>query len=314
MKKIIYISIFVIISSAVYSQPLNRLSNFIYNQQYYNPGAFGMYEQQFNLSLLNRFQWAGFKGAPMVSILWADYKLKENGLAFGVVLDRFSSGAARRIGASFNTSYGLLIGYNTRLSMGLRLGYDQIRFEPGNLTNVFDDGDDLATGIITRSFVKVGAGFLLQSKKFHLGFSSSDLYRNDPSHYFNPDTAGFISTPRNYVINTGYRLVLNDAYTLIPTGIFYAYTSSSMVGGAGLIFEIKDYFWAGSTYYKGIKGKGENSTNDFLSFTVGTHISSRVRFVYSYEIGFSNTLKSRLNTHELNLLVKMDKVFRKKVK
>jgi type IX secretion system PorP/SprF family membrane protein len=284
-------------------QQISRLSNYIYNQLYFNPAASGMYEQQLNISVLNKFQWYGIKGSPLLSILWLDYKTKEKGLSVGAVIDRFSYGATRKTGISFNPSYSILLGYKLRLAMGVRVGMDQMVFNTSILQNVFDEGDDLlGSEAFQQTFLKIGAGFQLRSSKFHLGLASSDLFINDKYYRYNPDSLGFFSKPRNFVLNSGYKLVLNDSYTLIPSAIVYAYKRNKIVTGTSLIFEIKDYFWAGANYY----------TNSMLSFTIGTHISSRIRFAYSYEVAFSKKLPSRLSSHEVNLLFKMDKVSKKR--
>jgi type IX secretion system PorP/SprF family membrane protein len=300
MKKSAVIIVVLVISFKVYSQPINRISNYLQNQIFFNPGATGMYDQQLNVGLINRFQWTGVKGAPIFNTLWVDYKVKNQGLSFGLIADRSSRGATVNTGASFSTAYSVLLSKKTRLSMGLRFGFDQMIFNPSQLDNVFDDGDQvLGTNAFRQTFFKIGGGFQLRSSRFHLGLASSDLYINDKHKYFNKDTLNFFKRPRNYILNTGYKILLSDSYTLIPSAIAYVYSGTKSIAGAGLTFEIKDYFWAGTNYY----------SNKTETFTVGTYISSRIRFIYSFQWSFGKSLG--VGSHELNLLFRMDKVGKK---
>jgi hypothetical protein len=67
------------------------------------------------------------------------------------------------------------------------------------------------------------------------------------------------------------------------------------------IFEITDYFWAGLTY----------STSKNHAVMVGTHISSRIRFAYSYELNTQAGAGGRLSTHEINVMLNLDDLFKK---
>ncbi|HEY8401210.1 MAG TPA: type IX secretion system membrane protein PorP/SprF, partial [Cytophagaceae bacterium] len=67
-----------------------------------------------------------------------------------------------------------------------------------------------------------------------------------------------------------------------------------------LIFGITDYFWAGATY----------STSNNHALMAGTHISSRIRFAYAYEF-ITRQAGNRLFTHEINLMINMDNLFKK---
>ncbi|MFN3405532.1 MAG: PorP/SprF family type IX secretion system membrane protein [Cytophagaceae bacterium] len=303
MKKLLPLISLLIISSSVLAQPINRLSNYYYNQIYFNPGATGMFDQELNVSLLNAFQWVGVNGAPMKTVAWADFKSRESGLSCAVLFDRMSFGASKRVGAYINPGYSMLLGYKLRLSVGLRVGFEQLNFNPSGLTNVFDENDEiLGTNSIRQSFTKVGAGIQLRSDKFHIGISSADLFRGDKNNYYNPDTSGFLGTPRNYVANVDYRIKISDSYAFVPMAIAYAYKGREMVAGGGFMFEIQDYFWAGINAY----------SNKIANLSLGTHISSRIRFVYSYEMTFNKTLPSNLGSHEINLLYRMDKIVKKK--
>src|SRR5690242_7964535 len=109
MKKYFGIICLLALSLSVQGQQVSRVSNYLYNQLYFNPAASGMYEQQLNVGMFNKFQWAGFTGAPMLSALWVDYKTNQKGLSFGGVVEHFKFGVSKRMGISANPTYSVLL-------------------------------------------------------------------------------------------------------------------------------------------------------------------------------------------------------------
>ena len=99
----------------------------------------------------------------------------------------------------------------------------------------------------------------------------------------------------------GAKLRLGDLYNLRPNIAVFYYPDSKLLTKINATFEIKDYFWAGLTY----------STNKFVTINLGTNISSRIRFGYAFET-FVGSTGVGLYTHELNLMIKLDNLFRTK--
>lgn len=262
-----------------------------------------MYEQNLNISSINKFHWIGFKGAPVTNVLLADYNSRGKGISLGGLVEHFRTGATKRMLFAVNPGYSVYIANQTSIGMGLRIGYQQISFEADKLDNVFDDGDQVLLNHRQRfNHLVIGAGFQLRSKKMHAGIGFADLFITDKYKYLDPDTANFFNKPRNLVANFDYRIKLGDSYYITPIAIAYLYKGRQSAVGGGAVFEVKDYFWTSLNVY--------NVGASSVSF--GTNLSPRLRLVYSYEMNYSKKLPTAISSHEINLMYRVDQVFRKK--
>ena len=299
MNKFITTLIFLqlLIGTAFAQQQITPLSQFMYNQLVYNPASAGMHESQVNLSVLARLQWSTIQGAPTTGLLWGDYRFKSNNMALGVNVGTSTYSGYSNTNFNLNYAYYLTLTKNMKLSMGLRAGFSSLSFSTNNF-RIWDDNDELVTGSTYKKTVPViGAGLQLNAKNFYVGLSLPDLYAGGSNV---GDTAGS-KQKRNFVLLSGATIRLGDLYNLKPNlGLFY-YPDYGMIAKINATFEIKDYFWFGLTY----------STNKSYTAMVGTHISSRIRFGYAFEMtSFDKNIN--LNTHELNLAVTLNNLFRKK--
>jgi hypothetical protein len=96
-------------------------------------------------------------------------------------------------------------------------------------------------------------------------------------------------------------LKINDSYSLFPNLRLNYFPEAGVTVDANVIAEITDYFWAGLTY----------STAKSFTVMAGTHISSRIRFGYAFEFKSKSETSAQLNTHEINLMINLDDLFRK---
>ncbi|MCS6822959.1 MAG: PorP/SprF family type IX secretion system membrane protein [Cytophagaceae bacterium] len=284
------------------SQQLNPTAHFMYNQLIYNPASAGMHETQLNTSLLTRLQWTAIEGAPVYTSIWGDYRTKKNKMALGVNLTNLVYSGYRNNEANVNYSYHLKTGKRTKLLMGLRAGLSSLRFDPSGLT-IWDDGDGTVdASAFRKTMPKLGAGFQFQYlNKFYAGIASPDFFSTNKVEYTGDTAESFLKRKRNYIFMSGASLPLGDLYNLKPNvGVFY-HPDNGMTANVNATFEIKDYFWAGLSF----------SSIRALTIMAGTQISSRIRFGYAFEL-FAGVSSARLYTHELNLMLTLDNLFRKK--
>ena len=305
MKKSKLIVLAVLVSCTfAKAQQINQISNFMYNQLYFNPASAGMHETQVNVNVIGRIQWASIDGAPKFGHIWADYRTPKQNMALGANVGTFSFSKYSFTDANANYAYFVQLNKKVKLAMGLRAGFSSITSSTFN-SKIWDDSDYLIgsnnyTGILP----KIGLGFQLNAPKYYIGISAPDLYIGNAKNLPNVDTTSFFKQPRNFVLMGGAKLRLNDLYNLRPGIAAFYHPNTGAIVTANTTFEIRDYFWIGASY----------STYKAVTITAGAHLSTRIRFGYAYEYlsGLSKT--SNLGSHEICLMIKLDNLARTKAK
>ena len=303
MKQFVQVSILCFLLQAKFSfaQQLMPLSNFMNNQLVYNPASAGMHEAQFNLATVARLQWVGIAdGSPKVGVFWTDYRSKKKNMAVGVNIGIDAYGGYKNTDANLNYAYYLNLTKKLKLSMGLRAGFSSMVFST-NKFEIWDEGDQVIDNSGYKKVTpKVGLGFQLNGRNAYIGIASGDFV-TAPKVDITGDTAdSYLKRKRNINLLAGSKIKLGDLYNFRQNlGVFY-YPDSKLLVKINATFEIKDYFWAGLTY----------STNKFAAINLGTNISSRIRFGYAYDL-YVGSADVGLNSHEINLMLKLDNLFRK---
>jgi len=127
MKKLLLLLLFFgLLKPESFAQQDAQYSQYMFNSLVINP-AYAGYKESYNVSLLNRNQWVGIKGAPKTQTVVLDGAFFENqkvGLGLTIVNDKI--GIQGQTAAYANYSYRLPVGANnTRLAFGLAVGVSQ---------------------------------------------------------------------------------------------------------------------------------------------------------------------------------------------
>lgn len=278
------------------AQDFPRNSQYMFNKQLYNPAAFGSEISQFNSSLIFRNQLSGISGGPKYFALWGDYRFTAKKMALGANINTFTFGITRQSEFLINYSYYIPVTRRLKLSMGLRGGLANTTVRSSDLENVWDEGDEAVTALdYNKTFAKIGVGFHLYSSGFYAGVSAPELLSGRES--FDIDTDKSFLARSAYTLYAGGRILLGDAYQLLPSSIMYIGNRGTRID-ASLLFEIKQYFWAGFTA----------TTQNQYSLNAGAYISPRLKLGYAYEFTKPGEA-SRLNTHEIILRYSIDNLF-----
>jgi type IX secretion system PorP/SprF family membrane protein len=282
------------------AQQITPISNFMYNQMVYNPASAGMQEAQFNVSTIYRRQWA-IEGAPRAGLLWSDYRFRSNKMAIGINLGTLSYSGYKNTDVNLNYAYYINLNRKLKLAMGLRAGFTSLGFTTDKF-QIWDDDDQVINASpYSKIIPKIGLGFQLNARNAYIGISSADLISATKVDIYSDTASSFFNRKRNIVMMGGAKIKLGDLYNIRPNVAVFYHPDSKMMAKINTTFEIKDYFWAGLTY----------STNSYVAANVGTNISSRIRFCYVFET-FIGGDGVGLTTHEINLLLTLDNLFRKK--
>lgn len=284
-------------NSNAFAQELPQISNFMNNQLVFNPAAAGMYETEFNASLIARLQWSGIKGAPVYNMLWADYRFDGDKSAIGININNQSYGVTRATDILANYSYTLRLNERFKLAMGLRVGATFLKYSDLPADKIWDPNDPNAVNQYTNQTIpQAGGGLRIYDKKMYVGLSAPDLIALDKNNIYHENDRSFFNRGRNYSGMAGYKLQLSEAYALNPNVMLYYYPHKTTRTDVNLNFEIRDYFWAGVTY----------SSSNYQSLMVGTHVSSIFRASYAFQFPTGAEVPSKFYTHEICLMLNLD--------
>jgi len=293
LNKAILFWIFVNISIfAARAQQDPQFSQNRFNQLTVNPGFAGS-SGLINVSLLNRFQWVGFPGAPVTTVFNADGSFhligNNDGIGFSVVNDVI--GFEKNVSIGFNYSWRRQLGSGTLgsgISLGLmnkNLNFDLTGIDGGDLINQSDPS--LPKGKVGGIMPDIGLGLFYQSESYELSVSGRHL--NKPSMIF--DQSGKYTLLRSYYISGSYFIPMADERMEAIPSIFYKRDAASWQADLSLTLQYDKKFWGGIGFRPG----------DAIIITGGTELWNGIKFGYSYDMSISALSRYNAGSHEFFL-------------
>jgi type IX secretion system PorP/SprF family membrane protein len=281
---LVNISIFVTMAQQDPQFSLNR-----FNQLTVNPGFAGS-SGIINLSILNRYQWVGFPGAPVTTVFNTDATLhligSNDGIGLSVVNDVI--GFEKNISVSLNYSWRTQVG-NGKLGSGISLGLMNKNLNP-DMTGV--DGSDLINlsdpalpqGETGGVLADIGVGLFYQNKNYELALSARHL--NQPTLSF--DESGRYSLRRHYYMSGSYTLQMaNERLEALPS-FFFKTDATSWQADINMTLQYDKRLWGGVGYRVG----------DAIIIMAGAELWNGIKFGYSYDMSISALSRFNAGSHE----------------
>ena len=294
MIRATFIGILLCLVMSAYSQQDPQFSQYMYNRSYFNPGFVGSTDM-ICMSLANRQQWVGFKGAPNTSFFQANAPVKPFGINSGVGLSLLSDRVAfdNNLSITGYYAYRLDIGPGT-LGIGLNLGLinkalkadwqipDGIEgLVPAESDPAIPDGDE------SRLTFDMGLGLYYTTGNLYFGLSSTHV--NKPKIKYVEKEASYIG--RHYYLLAGYRWQLsNPAFEVMPSVLLKSDGRSNQFDASALVRYNKK-FWAGVSFRAG----------DALTGMIGFELFNGVRIGYSYDFTTSDIGNYSSGSHEFTV-------------
>ena len=317
MKKLVFISAFIICSANIAGQQLPLYSQYIYNKFLINPAVAGS-DGFTSFNLTAREQWAGYSGAPrtfslsgQTRILKRGYSLKNSSrgnayrpktdgkVGFGGYIFSDRNGLIQRTGFQASYSYHLWVQSNTQLSMGLAVtGY---HFKINELEIDFQDpnepwlNNDLRRGIFVPD---VDFGIYILNPKYNVGFSTLQLF--GAAAKIGSDAYQNFRMDRHYYLFGSYSFKVGNKTELQPSGLLMMSEQLKPMGDIGLTYIYDQKIWAGLTYRTSkaiIANIGFSYTNIFIG--------------YAFDFTLQEIQRVTYGTHELTLAVRFGDSARK---
>lgn len=295
IRRILYISLFLLLSSAVFAQQEPQFSQYMFNIISYNPGFAGARDAICGTGFV-RQQWTGFEDADGnnlapedVSIaLDAPLKILRGGVSLNIMQDQL--GFEQSTGLKIGYAYRFLLGYG-EMGIGARFGFTDYALDFSKLETI--DSDPLIEGQGSEGTMAMDFGFGAYYEvpnSFYIGVSTTRLSQTtlklgkaDP-----PSTFNF---KRHYFLNAGYRYLIpgKPDYEVLPSVLIYTDGVKSQYNVSGLL-RYKEKFWGGLNY----------RYQDAISVLLGLELKD-FRLGYSYDLTTSKLATAGSGSHEIML-------------
>jgi len=293
LNKVILLFLFLnIINFVALGQQDPQFSQNQFNQLSVNPGFAGS-SGLINFSLLNRYQWVGFPGAPVTTVFNTDASVhligNNDGIGFSIVNEVV--GFEKNISVGLNYSWRVKVG-NGRLGSGVSLGFlnknlnlDMTGIDGSDLVNLSDPG--LPQGKASGVLADIGIGFFYQHKNYELAISARHL--NQPTLSF--DESGRYSMLRHYYFSGSYTIQMSNERLVAVPSFFFKTEAITWQADIGITLQYDKRFWGGIGYRIG----------DAIVLTTGAELWNGIKFGYSYDVSISSLSRYNSGSHEFFL-------------
>ena len=317
MKKLVFISAFLIFSAGIAGQQLPLYSQYLYNKFLINPAVAGS-DGYTSFNITAREQWAGYSGAPrtfsfsgQTRILKQGYSLKSTsrgnvlrpktdgkvGLGGYIFSDR--NGLIQRTGFQASYSYHMWVQNNTQLSMGLAVtGYQfKINEREINFQNPNEPwlNNDLRRGIFVPD---VDFGIYILNPRYSIGFSMCQLF--GAAAKIGSDAYQNFRMDRHYYLFGSYSLVVRNKTELQPSGLLMMSEQLKPMADIGVTYIYDQRIWAGLAY----------RTSGAIIANIGfTYTNMYIGYAFDYTL--QEIQRVTYGTHELTLAIRFGDSARK---
>jgi len=292
IKKYIAAGIVSTIVLGAHAQQTRQTNMYNYNKFSLNPayaGASGCTE--LNFSHVN--QWVKVDGAPATSFFNGNTRLgKSWGVGADLLIDRL--GLFQQVSVNGAVAYGVTIGRNHHVRLGVSAGYFQMRIDPTDAI-AFDGQDQIINGgMQTANSLNTSAGILYQFKGLELSFASKQLIESRTNFNF-AGLEGY-GLKRHFVGYGAYDISLTKSLSLKPN-ILYR--------GVGNVSQFD--FNADVNYNDFIYGGIGWRTQVGIVARLGVNIRKLFFIGYAYETPMQNLASYGSGSHEITLGLKLCK-------
>lgn len=291
LKNILLLWVLLIISNfAVKAQQDPQFSLNQNNQMTVNPGYAGS-TGFINLSVLNRYQWVGFPGAPVTIVFNVDGMLhlvgKNDGLGLSIVNDV--------IGFEKNTSLGLNYSWRTKVANGT-LGSGIYLGAINRVLNMsvikwgdLKDGSDplLPVNEVNGVMADLGAGLYYQQNSSYLAVSVRHI--NQATLSFNE--SGRYLLKRHYYMSGGHTLKMTNEKIVALPSVYFKTDAITWQADLNVTILYDKRFWFGLGY----------RLEDAIVVSIGSELGNGIKFGYSYDISTSTLSRYNAGSHEFFL-------------
>ncbi len=286
IKNILVLCLFILAAQEVIAQLDPLYAQYLNNPILINPAYTGI-NNKFNAVVGYRKQWASFDGSPTTFNFSTHMTVRDDKVGAGLtaVVDKIGDTKNTEINGTY--SYKLSLGKNSRektLSFGLQAGMANFRNDPTSVNP--RDPNDPAFAFVNETRFNFGAGLLLKTDKYLLGFSAPRII---------PATIGHggqkiqVYDPHFYLLGS-YIVFLSEYVQLKPSVLLKA------TKGAPLSADLNFNLILEQRYTLGVL------TRNFTTYGLLVQMNIKdYRIGYVFEVPTNNSLGTPFISHEISI-------------
>ena len=289
IKSLIFLLLLIITQTGrIEAQQDPLYTQYMFNTLAFNPAYAGS-RGMTSIMALSRHQWVGFEGAPSTQTLTGHMPLgKSIGLGLSIIHDQLSP--ASQTGFYFDYAYRIKISENSKLSFGLKGGFNHFQLDVAQLLQASPNDPSLSNiGSTSKYLPNFGFGLYLFSNKYFLGISAPKLLENKLVNGDVQILGQSGSEIRHYFLTGGYVFNLSEEVKFKPTILARLTQAAPVSLDANINFLFKERLWVGAMY----------RMNDSFGGILQYQITEQLKVGYAYDM-INNELRNYNNgTHEI---------------
>ena len=298
MRQGLLIFLFAVAASQLAAQQRPVQSLYMFDPLLINPAYAGA-QVQLSGTAIYRNQWVNLDGAPktFTATVHSSF-LKEARMGLGIIATNDQIGIRHDVGLYGVYSYKIKLNRGVTLRFGIQGGFDNLKSDYTKL-NLKATTDPNLQGVIGRFNPNVGAGIMLQTKSFNVGFSVPQLIENKT--FASEGNLPFgARQQRYYYVFANYNKSMGKNLKWIPSTLIRLQDQAPLSFDVNSTFVFYNTVGLGVSYrlVEGFVGLFELQLNE--NFHVG----------YAYDFTVSDLNQYSNGTHEimLNYRIKVAKL------
>jgi type IX secretion system PorP/SprF family membrane protein len=295
MKKFAPLLIILLFSMNIKGQQKPLTSLFMTNPFAINPALAGTHNY-FQIISNNRFQWVGFKDAPITNTLSIFGPVVKYPMGWGGTITYDVAGAISIGSIHGSYAYYYAVNEDMKVSMGLNLGIMQYKIDLANIT--VEDINDPVYYNAKETYYPLDAtvGIYCYSSTYHVGLVATNLLNN--KFKIGDQPTGLSKLKSHFYLVAGYKYFINREWAVEPSLILKKVTPAPYQLDFNARGWYRNMVWMGLSY----------RTQEALSILAGYIYNKKIQICYSYDIVLNQMRAYNFGSHEFTLSYRFDDI------
>jgi len=299
MKRILLLGLIIWSSSQAIAQQSAHYTQYIFSGLIINPAYAGS-KEVLNISGTYRSQWAGLEGAPTTQTLSLDGAVMKNNIGLGFTGINDQIGAQGQKSFNVSVAFRVKVGPEAKMALGFSGGASEY-YTDGTRLIPIDGIHDSAIPTTKESSLlpDARAGFFLNTSRFYLGLSASNLIAFQNKYQITPAP--------HYFLTSGYVFELNQNLKFKPSFLVKEDFKSPTNLDVNAFLLIGNRVWLGGSYRSSLdllkqyeyQDSEQLSPNNAWALLTELYMSPRLKIGYSYDVTLTS-LRGHAS-HEISL-------------
>ena len=295
MKKyLILLTLNITLTVQLLAQQSPEFTMYMMNPFIYNPAVAGT-ANYWEIRTNDRFQWVGFKNAPVTNIVSAFGPDPTKDVGYGGNIYNDVTGPVSITGANGAYTYNMPLTPDIRASFGLELGILDYSLDLSSIEFFIPD-PTLGNQALTKIEPDASAGVYVYNSQFNAGLSANHLFNLHED--LTLKQIGVTELQTHFYMMGGYRYIVDREWTLEP-GIVI-----NKVLAAPFQFEL----YGKAIYRNTVWGGLSLRTQDAISLILGYTHERRIFLGFAWDYSLTDIRKYSAGSYELVIGYNFDSI------